>query len=163
MRGLKPVHTRYTVRMRRRIFYRCVDWNPCYVRIKYCICSRIFYRCVDWNSLLIITKKFGNRRIFYRCVDWNTFHLWKYLKINTSHLLQMRGLKPNGQYTVIASYESHLLQMRGLKHYIFIPLTSWQSRIFYRCVDWNWTEKVTVQDGKKSHLLQMRGLKLAMA
>ena len=34
-------------------------------------------------------------------------------RVTWSHLLQMRGLKPNGQYTVIASYD----------------------RIFYRCVD----------------------------
>ena len=32
---------------------------------------RIFYRCVDWNISSENTEEFVPRRIFYRCVDWN--------------------------------------------------------------------------------------------
>ena len=54
-------------------------------------------------------------RIFYRCVDWNRAVSVSIL-LTLSHLLQMRGLKPNqNQY-----YKSY------------------SRRIFYRCVDWNW-------------------------
>ena len=103
----------YTVS--RRIFYRCVDWNPIVTRfgvkrkvasftdawietalglkpLKRKIC-RIFYRCVDWNFTEEEARKSVNGRIFYRCVDWN---LW--------------GIR--GQGTTVC-------------------------RIFYRCVDWN--------------------------
>ena len=52
-----------------------------------------------------------------------------------SHLLQMRGLKPNRTTSLNTKKTSHLLQMRGLK-----PLLSFRNeedvcRIFYRCVD----------------------------
>ena len=54
---------------------------------------RIFYRCVDWNVDLLSEdeKKIG--RIFYRCVDWNLLSPSRTV-FEKSHLLQMRGLKP---------------------------------------------------------------------
>ena len=52
-----------------------------------------------------------------------------------SHLLQMRGLKPQSTQRNLIERQSHLLQMRGLKRerdYLkFHPF----GRIFYRCVD----------------------------
>ena len=99
---------------KRRIFYRCVDWNkrdaPPVPEPK----SRIFYRCVDWNkrsvkvyiySLSHLLQMRGLKRntarrrkpirgrIFYRCVDWNLTQAEQHLHMK-SHLLQMRGLKP---------------------------------------------------------------------
>ena len=55
-----------------------------------------------------------------------------------SHLLQMRGLKPARNNSLIAVRRSHLLQMRGLK-----PCGYLYRNNCYR----------------QSHLLQMRGLK----
>ena len=56
----------------------------------------------------------------------------------TSHLLQMRGLKPFTRKGTITLNGSHLLQMRGLK----------------RC------SSASPPNLSRSHLLQMRGLKL---
>ena len=99
-----------------------------------------------------------------------------------SHLLQMRGLKPNGGYRNAVEAASHLLQMRGLKLETSHKTNRYRCRIFYRCVDWNtisptypipfpvasftdaWIETVNEAGHTvttvKSHLLQMRGLKL---
>ena len=75
-----------------------------------------------------------------------------------SHLLQMRGLKPDFEPDDYDNYKSHLLQMRGLKlpfntitvlrHLVASFTDAWietrikqhidrveRSRIFYRCVD----------------------------
>ena len=55
-----------------------------------------------------------------------------------SHLLQMRGLKPDRPTSLNAKKTSHLLQMRGLKQGAAYAKTLAET---------------------KSHLLQMRGLK----
>ena len=77
----------------------------------------------------------------------------------TSHLLQMRGLKLFSDSLYFCSSTSHLLQMRGLKlsktYSEEIPIC----RIFYRCVDWN-PFSSHLSKSHRSHLLQMRGLKL---
>ncbi len=52
-----------------------------------------------------------------------------------SHLLQMRGLKQERDYSKFRPFESHLLQMRGLKLSLSQSLSISSSRIFYRCVD----------------------------
>ena len=100
-------------------------------------------------------------RIFYRCVDWNWYWASRASRYSWSHLLQMRGLKPfrtasNRGGGIVASFTdawieteaeaksilvtmSHLLQMRGLKHKTIILNGVQQRRIFYRCVDWNWS------------------------
>ena len=49
MRGLKPKGTPLHIVIGSRIFYRCVDWNVCYILYITIYLSRIFYRCVDWN------------------------------------------------------------------------------------------------------------------
>ena len=81
----------------------------------------------------------------------------KEVAIKESHLLQMRGLKPQyyplwGGGQGVASFTdawietdeelegsvndaSHLLQMRGLKLLTDLACTSMYCRIFYRCVD----------------------------
>ena len=105
-----------------------------------------------------------------------------YVGGNTSHLLQMRGLKRMVVMDQTAALMSHLLQMRGLKLmrlrmllYIYVAsfTDAWietiypssvqrfkTSRIFYRCVDWNFKLRHNMYGESKSHLLQMRGLKL---
>ena len=75
-----------------------------------------------------------------------------------SHLLQMRGLKPNLDFETTPSPESHLLQMRGLKLTRRLLKVVLMCRIFYRCVDWNRSGRCTA-NLYPSHLLQMRGLK----
>ena len=42
---------------RRRIFYRCVDWNYADRHVLISIAGRIFYRCVDWNLADAISKR----------------------------------------------------------------------------------------------------------
>ena len=201
MRGLKLVFPLKRVLLLGRIFYRCVDWNlP--------ICKGIFLHFVASFTDAWIETPFHNRdkvslcRIFYRCVDWNIM-LFAWLNqvvtvasftdawIETSarnpfrekfasHLLQMRGLKLRKAWAQNRFWMSHLLQMRGLKlgNPTAYPILS--SRIFYRCVDWNWgiqrliqffrvasftdawietVPSPLVQQSFVSHLLQMRGLK----
>ena len=142
--------------------------------------SRIFYRCVDWNSNLKGNSALYPSRIFYRCVDWNAILSLILLPKLSSHLLQMRGLKPGIGSVTARQIMSHLLQMRGLKHPTHRAVRHPNSRIFYRCVDWNkrkfntiigirvasftdaWIETMAVGVpiiGPASHLLQMRGLK----
>ena len=57
----------------------------------------------------------------------------QYLK--TSHLLQMRGLKPIQNQPKKNWKQSHLLQMRGLKQERDYLKPHLFGRIFYRCVD----------------------------
>ena len=52
-----------------------------------------------------------------------------------SHLLQMRGLKLCSRSWPVAAWSSHLLQMRGLKHRPGHTDNHRKGRIFYRCVD----------------------------
>ena len=52
-----------------------------------------------------------------------------------SHLLQMRGLKPNLGGNNALYQMSHLLQMRGLKRAYEAIYNAYIRRIFYRCVD----------------------------
>ena len=99
--------------------------------------SRIFYRCVDWNITIFIFRKMFGSRIFYRCVDWNP-------EVNNQKSFPKVAsftdawIETLFDQAVQQLYRSHLLQMRGLK-----PKASGktslraQSRIFYRCVDWN--------------------------
>ena len=71
MRGLKPFLPPWRERFRRRIFYRCVDWNLPNLAPKAASLGRIFYRCVDWNINDGMKEMGILSRIFYRCVDWN--------------------------------------------------------------------------------------------
>ena len=76
-----------------RIFYRCVDWNNSKKSASVIRIGRIFYRCVDWNTNIYTVKIQGLCRIFYRCVDWNFCTEKVTVHDGKSHLLQMRGLK----------------------------------------------------------------------
>ena len=99
----------------RRIFYRCVDWNPNMGINEDDAFSRIFYRCVDWNNSKKSASVIRIGRIFYRCVDWNFCT----------------------EKVTVHDGKSHLLQMRGLKRFCFGSCRHVRCRIFYRCVDWN--------------------------
>ena len=55
--------------------------------------------------------------------------------IGRSHLLQMRGLKRITEADFLELKSSHLLQMRGLKQGEAITMGWLDGRIFYRCVD----------------------------
>ena len=109
-----------------RIFYRCVDWNISFTELttlqweshllqmrglkqrgdylSNCLHCRIFYRCVDWNWSLKSDQKSP-------CVASFT-DAWietaiKGMSIpgNTSHLLQMRGLKQQADSAFNKQYE----------------------------------------------------------
>ena len=157
MRGLKLMNLLFLVSLSRRIFYRCVDWNPPATGVAGAFGVASFTDAwietpqqgiaplVGLSHLLQmrgLKRQLGNKtmlfvgRIFYRCVDWNqNWEAWR---------------------------------------------TARYSRIFYRCVDWNgfflsytcrllvasftdaWIETMLKRInlmGWMSHLLQMRGLK----
>ena len=79
-----------------------------------------------------------------------------YVFISSSHLLQMRGLKPLLQPKRFARRESHLLQMRGLKR--LYEASSFQTFHVASFTD-AWIEtyfRSREQYLKSSHLLQMR-------
>ena len=71
----------------------------------------------------------------------------------------MRGLKLKSESMEERNELSHLLQMRGLKQRLMKDDGSKNSRIFYRCVDWNIDFAEASEGWDVSHLLQMRGLK----
>ena len=100
--------------------------------------SRIFYRCVDWNSPVLKYQYLPKGRIFYRCVDWN------YAVFNIRHSSDVASFTDAWIETRVIIVNvgslkplSHLLQMRGLKQGAAYAKTLAESRIFYRCVDWN--------------------------
>ena len=119
-------------------------------------------------------------RIFYRCVDWNLKDRNLPLPSASSHLLQMRGLKPLlliwWAIRLVASFTdawietdkilgqihfnwSHLLQMRGLKRRLLVA-----NSIGFVVASFTdaWIETILPIDliiCSESHLLQMRGLK----
>ena len=103
--------------------------------------------------------------------------------IQSSHLLQMRGLKHFYWFRVRASIGrifyrcvdwNKVLLMRRLLPRVASFTDAWietyfrrreqylKSRIFYRCVDWNRAYEAIYNAYIRSHLLQMRGLKLLL-
>ena len=158
MRGLKPLCFRSHGRQKRRIFYRCVDWNTVAEELHPVMERRIFYRCVDWNLYVGFASYFSPVASFTDAWIETHQHSWIAHFIR-SHLLQMRGLKLPGYAGAVHLCESHLLQMRGLKREVVTTPRRCICRIFYRCVDWNWWTLRTVCRPSRSHLLQMRGLK----
>ena len=90
-----------------------------------------------------------------------TGRVWRNERKLQSHLLQMRGLKLIVYRIPSVQHRSHLLQMRGLKQKCAHVDTFIRSRIFYRCVDWNFCGWIGNTAYSRSHLLQMRGLKLS--
>ena len=136
MRGLKLCRRGVILIRSRRIFYRCVDWNPDEAWTVTGKTSRIFYRCVDWN---IIANQFKHYVKVASFTDaWIETVSWLIsLHGYQSHLLQMRGLKQKKICQKRYRNLSHLLQMRGLKHNPVSLHFHTPRRIFYRCVDWN--------------------------
>ena len=114
MRGLKLFGGRTGEQGKRRIFYRCVDWNRQHV------CIGTGREVASFTDAWIETPEGGGL-----------------LNGRLSHLLQMRGLKRSCTRTGRCILMSHLLQMRGLKLSLLASLVAPGSRIFYRCVDWN--------------------------
>ena len=136
MRGLKPKKDNSEDKIRRRIFYRCVDWNFAGWWNNKWLLGRIFYRCVDWNSDLWHLEIPVACRIFYRCVDWNpTLSLDK----NSSSVASFTD----------AWIETYFGQLNYFSVWVASFTDAWietgkkswtnarYSRIFYRCVDWN--------------------------
>ena len=115
MRGLKRLTDAQRTQVERRIFYRCVDWNFCYVTFKGCWFKSHLLQMRGLKQLQGQKQHEQICRIFYRCVDWNHKVRKGTLKKDKSHLLQMRGLKPRGGKPIGGHLRSHLLQMRGLK------------------------------------------------
>ena len=78
-----------------------------------------------------------------------------------SHLLQMRGLKPENERKRNFAQLSHLLQMRGLKH-PKRPKRLQAGKVASFTDAWiETTCESPFRTASKSHLLQMRGLKHA--
>ena len=159
MRGLKPVFVKQIPICRGRIFYRCVDWNVTIGNRATPIVRRIFYRCVDWNLCWPRNRTTQNRRIFYRCVDWNTGGNKFAYPIVTSHLLQMRGLKPlpplkSKPPNYVASFTDAWIETIILFEWInYPPVASFTDAWIETNKGYGITEAIL------SHLLQMRGLK----
>ena len=158
MRGLKPkIPYAYEMNARSHLL-QMRGLKPDLIQLLLQFVRRIFYRCVDWNTVSLV--KISTRLRVASFTD-----AW----IETSHWSVVNSVK-----------ESHLLQMRGLKLRTAPPSRRHQSRIFYRCVDWNSKERnimklrkvasftdawIETKENsfcfriKRSHLLQMRGLK----
>ena len=157
MRGLKPKSSTPQWNRHGRIFYRCVDWN--HIRANVLSNSPVASFTDAWIETQLfewefnrdivasftdawIETKYGTERNTKRWVAsftdaWiETQELVDFICQELSHLLQMRGLKPNES-------ADNVLKVR---------------RIFYRCVDWNAWYKI-LPPKLMSHLLQMRGLK----
>ncbi len=103
--------------------------------------SRIFYRCVDWNIPRTLITEYSIKSHLLQMRGLKLKLPSVVLCKLGSHLLQMRGLKRAIMETETTGSASHLLQMRGLK--LLYRVLSQQlrpSRIFYRCVDWNYIE-----------------------
>ena len=98
-----------------RIFYRCVDWNRYRPKWKLICLCRIFYRCVDWNVTLVIIRF---------CLMVASFtDAW----IET--VLRLVGLFGKK----VASFTDAWIETDQEPNYRH----TYNSRIFYRCVDWN--------------------------
>ena len=81
------------------------------------------------------------------------------IMLSASHLLQMRGLKPNANSFYNIDSGSHLLQMRGLKLFAH-PLSGMSKKVASFTDAWIETYTRAGQTNiLESHLLQMRGLK----
>ena len=167
-------------RLSRRIFYRCVDWNRLILKVN------LLIPVASFTDAWIETVNQGASWIHFWVASFTdawieTDRYSPNDNERTSHLLQMRGLKPTFWDTSHLFPQSHLLQMRGLKQKndfykslpirrIFYRCVDWNvlkvilmplatCRIFYRCVDWNTSLRYSDVENLKSHLLQMRGLK----
>ena len=160
MRGLKRSGSPSKSRKKSRIFYRCVDWNKAdNVALWTKRQGRIFYRCVDWNKLKSWYIFIALCRIFYRCVDWNIFFLQNLsccpVASFTDAWIETRYNPVLKAWCCVASFtdawiETILYSTYRIKFYVASFTDAWietnpifffllpeQSRIFYRCVDWN--------------------------
>ena len=141
-----------------RIFYRCVDWNQTGVniikatRMSHLLQMRGLKQVLSFFSfsfslshllqmrglkrLTDAQKTQVERRIFYRCVDWNQRVRKGTLKNDVASFTDA-WIETISDFWKVATKESHLLQMRGLKRRVSKRIWRNESRIFYRCVDWN--------------------------
>ena len=138
MRGLKRNGPCTDQDNRRRIFYRCVDWNLLEVTP---IRKRKQSHLLQMRGLkleVMCMLPLRIRRIFYRCVDWNPFYLYHpQLHCQKSHLLQMRGLKPLSTEDTCPKESRIFYRCVDWNRNTTIILILNNCRIFYRCVDWN--------------------------
>ena len=107
--------------------------------VSWAVSGRIFYRCVDWNQHGKPVNARTTQSHLLQMRGLKQLGLPETATEAESHLLQMRGLKLAGNKLLVSSEKSHLLQMRGLKHPTHRAVRHPNSRIFYRCVDWNMT------------------------
>ena len=138
MRGLKRFWGGIGSNRCGRIFYRCVDWN------QHVGFERL--GCAYWSHLLQMRglkptgrpngrNEPGVASFTDAWIETQLFE-WEFNR-DMSHLLQMRGLKRCKIQREDCPGMSHLLQMRGLKPTQMATEILGDSRIFYRCVDWN--------------------------
>ena len=81
----------------------------------------------------------------------------------TSHLLQMRGLKPQERQDLFFCHQSHLLQMRGLKpeSNLLLAHSVGVASFTDAWIETGSGDEDVYTSVLESHLLQMRGLKPA--
>ena len=144
-----------------RIFYRCVDWNWGNE------IDATIYRVASFTDAWIetvITSKFNEYASVASFTDaWiETVDVAYMVAYNRSHLLQMRGLKPNGYPTTGRRNRRIFYRCVDWNRWDFEPIRTRSCRIFYRCVDWNQSLPAWYTGNQSSHLLQMRGLKLML-
>ena len=99
----------------------------------YCF-STLSFAKLQFKS--VINKAFHKHGVASFTDAWiETSTARKTAQPGSSHLLQMRGLKPLPLHKGLRDAESHLLQMRGLKPVMRAHSEATWGRIFYRCVD----------------------------
>ena len=142
-----------------RIFYRCVDWNDFeYLEKPQTVESHLLQmRGLKPHHRSSITPQ--SSRIFYRCVDWNIFFLQNLsccpVASFTDAWIETRYNPVLKAWCCVASFtdawiETILYSTYRIKFYVASFTDAWietnpifffllpeQSRIFYRCVDWN--------------------------
>ena len=158
MRGLKLVNHIKLLKLLRRIFYRCVDWNEIKEalngrNIKSHLLQMRGLKLGCHNSIIIkflshLLQMRGLKRqssemparnisrIFYRCVDWNQLLPPEILPFVVASFTDA-WIETVVGVDKVYNNVSHLLQMRGLKLQLQNINSDMMSRIFYRCVDWN--------------------------
>ena len=114
MRGLKRSIRWRSFGIFRRIFYRCVDWNT------YAACKIFTFQVASFTDAWIETLWCFK----YAWVPWVASFTDAWIETYFLGMIRVMDL-------------SHLLQMRGLKPWDEENEENEDSRIFYRCVDWN--------------------------
>ena len=137
MRGLKHVLFAVNVKLMRRIFYRCVDWNLLLVLKLLVILCRIFYRCVDWNLYVPCGRTTWIVASFTDAwIETARPKVWwcpAYVASFTDAWIETLPSSSTGVEDVVASFTDAWIETQASVQ----GDPGHRCRIFYRCVDWN--------------------------